>query len=224
MTNPEVPTAYEGAVIVAALGMLVAELSMLRAQLLTNQVRRYATQSILLAFIALLAAAVKGFSGLYGEAAMSLVVKVVLVPVIVLKVLRLDEADLARSARLRVSSMGYLGLVAAALGFLVAGTIPVAFNSVMPSAVVGIAFAQVLVAFLVPVLRADVFSQAFGFFAFENAISLASVVLAPRIPIVVDAVLFFDLLVAAVVFGLLMRLHHRRSETLSTDVLDRLKG
>lgn len=224
MTRPGVPTAYEGAVIVAALGMLVAELSMLRAQLLTNQVRRYATQSILLAFIALLAAAVKGFSGLYGEAAMSLVVKVVLVPVIVLKVLRLDEADLARSARLRVSSMGYLGLVAAALGFLVAGTIPVALNSVMPSAVLGIAFAQVLVAFLVPVLRADVFSQAFGFFAFENAISLASVVLAPRIPIVVDAVLFFDLLVAAVVFGLLMRLHHRRSETLSTDVLDRLKG
>jgi len=95
---------------------------------------------------------------------------------------------------------------------------------VMPSAVLGIAFAQVLVAFLVPVLRADVFSQAFGFFAFENAISLTSVVLAPRIPIVVDAVLFFDLLVAAVVFGLLMRLHHRRSETLSTDVLDRLKG
>jgi hydrogenase-4 component E len=224
MTHYGAPSAYEGAVIIAALGMLVAELSMLRAQLLTNQVRRYATQSILLAFIALLAAAVKGPSGLYGEAAMSLVVKVVLVPVIVLKVLRVDEADLARSTRLRVSSMGYLGLVAAAFGFLVAGTIPVPLNSLMPSAVLGIAFAQVLVAFLVPVLRADVFSQAFGFFAFENAISLASVVLAPRIPIVVDAVLFFDLLVAAVVFGLLMRLHHRRSETLSTNVLDRLKG
>jgi hydrogenase-4 component E len=36
--------------------------------------------------------------------------------------------------------------------------------------------------------------------------------------------LFFDLLVAIVVFGILIRVHHRRRGSLGTDELDRLRG
>jgi hydrogenase-4 component E len=218
------PDAYVGGIIVAALGMLVAELAMLRAQLVTNLVRRYVVQSLLFAGIALAAGIVRGPQDLLLEAAMSLVVKVVIVPLVVLRLIDSRETDLAHSIGLRAPAMAYLGLVATGIGFLVVGTLSLGAATTLPAAVVGIAFAQVLVAFLIPVLRADVFSQAFGFFAFENAISLASIALAPRLPAVVEAVLFFDLLVAAVVFALLMRLHHRHHDTASTTRLQGLRG
>jgi hydrogenase-4 component E len=48
--------------------------------------------------------------------------------------------------------------------------------------------------------------------------------LAARLPFIVEVAFLFDLLVAVVVFGVLMRLHHGLSQTLSTDALDRLRG
>jgi hydrogenase-4 component E len=69
-----------------------------------------------------------------------------------------------------------------------------------------------------------VVSQAFGFFALENGVSVASLVLAARLPLVADIGFLFDLLVAVVVFGVLIRVHHGRAGTLSTQVLDRLRG
>jgi hydrogenase-4 component E len=49
-------------------------------------------------------------------------------------------------------------------------------------------------------------------------------VLAAGLPLIVELAFLFDLLVAVVVFGLLMRVHHGRSRTLSTQTLDRLRG
>jgi hydrogenase-4 component E len=82
----------------------------------------------------------------------------------------------------------------------------------------------ILVAFLLVILRSDVVSQAVGFFSLENGVSVASLVVAAGLPLIVEIAFLFDLLVAVVVFGVLMRVHHGRSQTLSTDTLDRLRG
>ena len=83
---------------------------------------------------------------------------------------------------------------------------------------------MVLVAFVLIILRSDVVSQAIGFFSLENGVSVASLVVASGLPLIVDVAFLFDLLVAVVVFGVLMRVHHGRTKTLSTDPLDRLRG
>jgi hydrogenase-4 component E len=49
-------------------------------------------------------------------------------------------------------------------------------------------------------------------------------VLAAGLPLIVELAFLFDLLVAVVVFALLMRVHHGRAGTLSTQALDRLRG
>ncbi len=72
--------------------------------------------------------------------------------------------------------------------------------------------------------RADVVSQAVGFFSLENGVSVASLVVAAGLPLVVEVAFLFDLLVAVVVFGVIMRVHHGRTKTLSTEELDRLRG
>jgi hydrogenase-4 component E len=67
-------------------------------------------------------------------------------------------------------------------------------------------------------------SQAIGFFSLENAISLTALVVAAGLPFILELVFLFDLLVAVVVFGLLIRVHHGRAESLSTADLTSLRG
>jgi hydrogenase-4 component E len=87
-----------------------------------------------------------------------------------------------------------------------------------------IAGAMVLVAFGLMIVRRDVASQAIGFLALENAISLAALVVAAGLPLILETAFLFDLLVAIVVFGMLIRAHRVRAESLSTADLTRLQG
>jgi hydrogenase-4 component E len=119
--------------------------------------------------------------------------------------------------------MVLLAIAISVFGFFVVGSLPVHARS-LPTASLGLAAAMILVAFLLVILRSDVVSQAVGFFSLENGVSVASLVLAARLPLIVEVAFLFDLLAAVVVFGVLMRVHHGRSQTLSTDALDRLRG
>jgi hydrogenase-4 component E len=83
---------------------------------------------------------------------------------------------------------------------------------------------MVFVAFALMIVRRDVASQAIGFFSLENAISLASLVVAAELPLLLETAFLFDLLLAVVVFGMLIRAHHSRAESLSTTDLSRLRG
>jgi hydrogenase-4 component E len=84
--------------------------------------------------------------------------------------------------------------------------------------------AVVLVAFMLMIVRRDVLSQAIGFLSLENGVSVAALVVAAGLPLIIEVAFLFDLLVVAVVFGLLIRVHHGRSESMSTADLTRLKG
>ncbi len=79
-------------------------------------------------------------------------------------------------------------------------------------------------AFVLMIHRRDVVSQAIGLFSLENGISLAALVVAPSLPLILEVALLFDLLLAVVVFGLLIRMHHGRAQSLSTTGLTRLRG
>lgn len=94
----------------------------------------------------------------------------------------------------------------------------------MPHASLGLSVAIVLVAFVLMIVRRDVVSQAVGFFSLENGVSLASLVVAAGMPLIIEVAFLFDLLVAVVVFGVLMRVHHHRTESLSTESLTLLRG
>jgi hydrogenase-4 component E len=49
-------------------------------------------------------------------------------------------------------------------------------------------------------------------------------VVAAGLPLILEVVFLFDLLVAVVVFAVLIRLHHEQSESLSTEALTELRG
>lgn len=226
-----VPSTFAGVAGGLTLVVLLSELAMLRAPLLRSQIRLYSVQSLAVTALAAYVATARGVPELYGLAALSLGLKVIVVPLVVLRLLRDARVELVASHRLSVATMLLLAIVLSVFAIFVVGRLPARPHglhvSVLGSAagpVLGLAAAVILVSFLLIIVRSDVVSQAVGFFSLENGVSVASLVVAAGLPLVVEVAFLFDLLVAVVVFGVLMRVHHSRTRSLSTDILDRLRG
>jgi hydrogenase-4 component E len=219
----QAPGVYEGAADVIAAVMLLLEFGMLRQALLGDQVRLYAAQSAAISVLAVIVAAARGLPDLYALAFCSAAIKVVAVPLVVRRLLRDTGDEIAGSGALGVASTVLVAIVVAAFGFFAVGRLPV-HGPVLPMTALAIAIAVVLVAFVLMINRRDVVSQAIGFFSLENGVSLAALVIAARMPLILEVAFLFDLLVAVVVFGVLIRVHHERTESLSTTELTRLRG
>jgi hydrogenase-4 component E len=217
------PSVFAGGSNVIAVIVLLLEFGMLRQALRSDQLRLYAAQSAAISVLAVTVAAARNLPDLYALAFCSAAIKVVAVPVVVRRLLRDTHEEIAGSGSLSVASTVLIAIVVAAFGFFAIGRLPIR-SPVLPITALAIAFAVVLVAFLLMILRRDVVSQAIGFFSLENGISLAALVVAAGMPLIFEVAFLFDLLVAVVVFGLLIRVHHGRAESLSTAELTRLRG
>jgi hydrogenase-4 component E len=217
------PSVFAGGSSVIALIVLLLEFGMLRQALRRDQIRLYAAQSAAISVLAIIVAADRNLPGLYALAFCSAAIKVVIVPLVVRRLLADTGDEIAGSGSLGVASSVLVAIVVAAFGFFAVGTLPIR-SPVLPITALAIAFAVVLVAFVLMINRRDVVSQAIGFFSLENGVSLAALVVAASMPLIFEVAFLFDLLVAVVVFGLLIRVHHTRAESLSTSDLTRLRG
>jgi hydrogenase-4 component E len=229
MDPVQAPGVYEGAANVIAAVMLLIEFGMLRQALIRDQVRLYMAQSALISVLAIVIAADRNLPDLYALAALSAALKVVAVPLVLRRLLSragLAEEELAGVAgsnTLSPATAVLAGIVLAAFGFFCFGALGI-HGPAAPALALSLAAAMVLVSFGLMIVRRDVASQAIGFFSLENAISLAALVVASGLPFILETGFLFDLLVAVVVFGMLIRAHHSRSESLSTADLTKLQG
>lgn len=217
------PSTFSSAADIIAVLVLLTEFAMLRSQYLRSQVRVYAVQSLAVSALAVVVAATYHVNDLYALAALSFALKVVIVPAIVLRMLSDVGEDLLERSTFGVATMLLVAVAGSAVGIFTIGGLAIP-TALLPRATLAVSTAVVIVAFLLIVLRSDVVSQAIGFFSLENGVSVAGLVIASRLPLIADVAFLFDLLVAVVVFGLLMRVHHGRANTLSTDAIDRLRG
>jgi len=232
MDPGQAPGVYQGAANVIAAVMLLLEFGLLRQALVRDQVRLYAAQSGLISVLAIVIAADRSLPGLYALAALSAALKVVAVPLVLRRLLpriglnEQETAGVAGSHTLSPATAVLAGIVLAAFGFFCFGALGIRGPgpTTAPALALSLAAAMVLVSFGLMIVRRDVASQAIGFFSLENAISLASLVVASGLPLILATAFLFDLLVAVVVFGMLIRAHHARSESLSTADLTKLRG
>jgi hydrogenase-4 component E len=219
---PAAPSVFEGGSNVIAVLVLLAQFGMFRQALLRDQLRLYAGQSALLSALAVVVAADRGLPELYVLAALSAALKVVIVPILVRRLLSPDT-EIAGSGALGLASTILVALGVAAFGFFAMGALDI-HSPVLPKTALALSMSVVLVSFMLMIVRRDVASQAIGFFSLENGVSLASLVVAAGMPLILEMGFLFDLLVAVVVFGVLIRIHHARVESLSTTDLTRLRG
>lgn len=223
VSNGSVPSVFEGSANTIAVIVLLLEFLMLRAALLRAQVRLYAAQSFVVSVLAGIVAGGRHIPELYVLAGLSFLLKAILVPRVILRLMRHASAEIAGSGALGVASEIIISIGIAAFGFFVVGALGI-HSSILPTTALSLSVAVVLVAFMLMIVRRDVVSQAVGFFSLENGVSLASLVVAAGLPLILEVAFLFDLLVAVIVFGVLMRLHHARTKSLSTAALTTLRG
>jgi hydrogenase-4 component E len=223
---PTPPSTFDGVTEAIAVFVLLVVFAMMRQALLHSQVRWYAVQSVAVSALAGVLAASEHASDLFVLAGLSFVLKVIIVPLVILHLVRGAEVDLAGSHRFGVATAVLLGLAVSVFAFLAVGSVHISRSGAtgLPVPALGAAAATVLVSFVLVMYRADVVSQAIGFFSMENGVSVASLVIAARMQSILAVGFLFDLLVAVVAFGLIMRAHNRRSASLSTETLDQLRG
>jgi hydrogenase-4 component E len=226
----QAPGVFTGGANVIAVLILLAQFGMFRQALVRDQVRLYMAQSALISVLAVIVGAVRHLPELYVLAVVSAALKVVVIPLVLRRLLRgsdpMDETelgDIAHSGGLSLASTVLAAIVVAAFGFFSTGRLPIPGGSA-PAVALSVSVAVVLVAFVLMIHRRDVISQAIGLFSLENGISLAALVVAASLPLILEVALLFDLLVAVIVFGLLIRIHHGRAESLSTTELTSLRG
>lgn len=217
------PSVFDGLSNTIAVVVLLLEFLMLRSALLRAQVRLYAAQSLVVSLLAVVVAAGRDVPELYILAAVSFALKAVIVPGLILRLMRDAATEIAGSGALGVASEIIIAIAIAAFGFFTVGALGIR-SDVLPDTALSLSFAVVLVAFVLIIVRRDVVSQAIGFFSLENGVSMLSLVVAAGMPLILEVAFLFDLLVAVVVFGVLMRLHHDRTRSLSTATLTRLRG
>lgn len=209
-----------------AIASLLLAFVMLGSRWLNDYLIAFAAESWL---IAILSAAV-GYYGHYPElyliALLTALFRGLLLPYLMLRIVRRLHVDRELHERLSPSASLVVGALLVLFAFVVsshlgeslglAGTVAVLALTVMLS--------MKLIGFLMLVVRGEALSQILGLLVLENGIFLGSQILVPGMPLLIELVILFDLLVVVACFGVLVRYLVTHTGTSSTHELRRLVG
>jgi len=216
---------FGAAATITAVVVLLAELYMLRSQEIWEQLRLYAFGSSVVAALAIATAASgHGGSSLYVLGAVTIALKALLFPQGIRFVLRRLGAEARVPSVIGAPSSILLAIVLCAFAFIALRPVHIGAENALPLSALPVAVGGMLVAFLLMVLRPYAPSQLLGFLVLENAVSVASLVIAPGLPIILALLLLFDVLIGVLVFVVLVQYLAVERTAVRTDVLNRLTG
>lgn len=212
---------YTQAVLLLAGLITLTSFLMLGQSRLVRLVFIFAIQGGLLASATMLAAVVLDYPHLYVSAVLSLVLKGVVIPILLLRLIHrmglhreMDTID--KPARVM---MGGTALVV----FSYYVSLPVVQHSTLVTLnAIAVSLAVVLLGMLLMITRRQAVAHVVGFMSIENGLFFAAVVSTYGMPMVVELGVAFDVLVAAVVFGVFFFQIRSSIDSLNVDRLSRL--
>jgi hydrogenase-4 component E len=207
--------------LLAALLLLLAfaMLAQRRIQLLINL---FAAQGLVLAASAALVGLVSGQHHLFVSAGITLVLKVVVLPLILHWLIRRLNVKWDVETLFNIPTTMLIGIVLVILAFNVAQPISLLAGTVARSTL-GIALAAILLAFLMMITRSKAVPQVIGFLAMENGLFFAATSATYGIPMVVEFGVALDVLVGALILGIFIFQIRERFDSLDTRHLEKLK-
>jgi len=164
---------------------------------------------------------VRGEPHLYLTAAIALGLKAGLIPWFLRRAMR--ELDVHRTVEPALS-VGVTLLIGVALVTLsVILVAPAATGGAMSREELALSLSVVLLGFLMMIARLNAVSQVVGFMSIENGLILGALA-ANGMPMVVELMAAFSVLVALIIFGIFMFRIRERFETLDVSKLDAFRG
>lgn len=217
---PSVSLAVTGAL---AIAVLLTQFALLRTLSIEGVVRIYAIQSLGVGLFTIALASFTGNNDLYVLGGLTVVIKVLIIPAVTGRIVRrLGIEDRIRSS-VPVPQSFLLAAAFAALGFVAAMRIH-AVTVGAPADSLGAAMAVVLIGFFLMTARPNAVVQLVGFLTLENGVFIASLSLAPSLPVLVGVLLLLDVLIPAAAFIVVIQVLAVRVRSAHTDELTELRG
>lgn len=190
---------HQGILTLAAL-VLFTSFALLAQMRLVSLIHVFAWQGFLLAVTTALVALVSGHHHLYFSALITLVLKALFIPWLLHRlVIRLNiRRDVETTSRQVYVLFGAAALVI----FSYYVVLPVSkLSPLLTRNTISVSMAVVLLGMLMMISRRKAIAQVVGFMSMENGLFFAAVVSTYGMPMVVELGIAFDVLVAAVLFG-----------------------
>jgi len=221
MTALELLPLYDQAILVLASLLLFSSFALLGQGRMFSLITVFAWQGAMLAATAGLVAYSTGQHHLYLSAVLTFALKALLIPWMLRRMVR------RLGVRHEVEALGRQAAVllggAALVVFSYWVSLPIVqLSTLVTRNTIGVSLAMVLLSMLLMISRRQAVSQVVGFMAMENGLFFAAVVATYGMPMVVELGIAFDVLVAAVLFGVFF-LHLKDAiDSLDVDRLSRL--
>jgi hydrogenase-4 component E len=204
--------------------VLVLQIAMVSQRWIVVHIRIFAAQSFFLAMIATTIAWFNHAPHIYIAAALTLVVKVILVPILFERLVERmeihEEIEPIVNVPISVVISGGLTLV----GYVVAESFYHPGEPGLGHNALAVAISLFLICFFTMINRRKALTQVLALLSLENGLFLAAISLTYGMPLIVELGIFFDVLVAAMVLGILVYRIRETFESMDVSRLRRLRG
>ncbi|MHB1529762.1 MAG: hydrogenase [Acidiferrobacteraceae bacterium] len=209
-----------------AIASLLAAFVMLGSRWIMSYLYAFTAQSWMIALLS----AVVGYYGHYPElyfiAMLTALFRGLLLPYLLLRIIRRLHVARELQAVLQPSSSLVIGAFLVIFAFIVSRHISASLGLLSTIAVLALTvmLSMKLIGFLMLAIRHEAISQILGLLVLENGIFLGSQILVPGMPLLIELVILFDLLVVVASFGVLVRYLMVHVGSTSSRELKRLVG
>jgi len=214
---------FNNLLILSAAGMLVTGYLMVGQKALFTAIRLYGAQSWLLGVIAVAIALGDDRPHLFVTATLTVVLKGLLIPWFLMRVV--DRIGIRREIEpfLNVPASLLICLGLTVVGYRVSTGFPEGAQGVTHH-VIGVGLSMLLIGLFLMVTRKKAVTQILALLTVENAVFLIALGITSGMPLVVELGISFDVLLAVLVLGILVRRIVDRFESMDVSRLSQLKG
>jgi hydrogenase-4 component E len=210
-------------VILCAAGMLVSVYLMVGQKSLFVTIRLYGLQSLLLGAVGVAMGLEQHRYHLFVPAALTVGLKGFLIPWFLMRVV--DRVGIRREIEpyLNVPSSLLICLGLTVVGYRVSLGMAAADQGA-PHQVVGVSLSMLLMGLFLMVTRKKALTQILALLTIENAVFLVALGATSGMPLVVELGISFDVILAVLILGVMVRRLVDRFESMDTSRLSKLKG
>ncbi len=202
--------------------LLLLAFAMIGQRRVLSLIHLYTMQGAMLVAASGLVAHATGQTHLYWSAGLTLVLKVILIPVFLHRIVARLDVRWDVEPLLNIPATMLVGIVLVVFAFNLAAPIA-SLSASLAAGTLGIALACTLLSFMMMITRAKAIPQVIGFLSMENGLFFAATAATQGMPMVVELGIALDVLVGILILGVFMFQIREQFDSLDIRHLERLK-
>ena len=202
--------------------LLMLAFAMISQRRILSLIQLFTLQGITLVAATAIVGYVTQQPHLYLSAGLTFVLKVVLIPMMLHRVINLLNVRWDVETLINIPTTMIIGIVLVIFAFDLA--IPISkLSSTIAGGTLGIALACVLLSFMMMITRSKAVPQVIGFLSMENGLFFAATVATYGMPMVVELGIALDVLVGVLILGVFMFQIREQFDSLDIHHIEKLK-